>query len=67
MTNKVVAAARFNAPSLVMSLAIIFEWLLSLVKSLGDLLFAKKSNEKKLLIILACVRHKLTETTRGKK
>lgn len=41
MKNQVVGAARFNAaPPLVISLAIIFEWLLSLVKSLGDLLFA---------------------------
>ena len=41
MKNQVVDAARFNAaPPLVISLDIIFEWLLSLVKSLGDLLFA---------------------------
>lgn len=41
MKNQVVGAARFNAaPPLVISLATIFEWLLSLVKSLGDLLFA---------------------------
>lgn len=46
LKNQVVAAARFNVPIFVIWLAIIFEWLLSLVRSLGDLLLGEKSNKR---------------------
>lgn len=46
LKNQVVAAARFYVPIFVIWLAIIFEWLLSLVRSLGDLLLGEKSNKR---------------------